>query len=317
MIRSAIEKYPSFRHIVMVIKTFLAHRNLGDTFTGGVGSYLLSCLVLGFLQHHSITTQSRMTELTSLGHLLFDFFNFYAREFRVDRDGLSVRRGGSKFQKSTRNFEFNRSSMTNRRSLSSSDALCVESPLEPELDIGNKVFQWKVVRSAFMQARQSLVDEVQKYNPDDAMKSFLAPALINPIHPMFVRFDNSDSSVPDCPLTGQEFDFKQPSKPVPPSPYSDDEIVIEESEAAEEEEDNYAKRRRHSDEPRRYDNFKDSRERSHSNHHHVNQNQQQHHHQRRSYDGQERYQNNYRGREEYRDNSGGNRFYTKRHRDQY
>ena len=252
VIRNAIEVYPQFRPLTLLIKCFLAQRSLADTFTGGIGSYLLSCLVLGFLQQHQITTQPRMNELTSLGHLLFDFFNFYAKDFRVDRDGLSVRRGGSRFLKSTRQFEFTRASVTNRRSLPPSDSLCVESPLEPELDIGNKVFQWKVIRSALMQARQVMVDEIQKYDPMNAMKSFLAPALVSPVNPLFVRWTGeNDKETPACPLSipGVDVVFRGRSESLPPSPYSDSQIDLD---TVEDEEPVYEdkRQRRYSDDPR-------------------------------------------------------------------
>jgi DNA polymerase sigma len=228
IIRNAIEKYPQFRPLVLLIKCFLYQRNLADTFTGGVGSYLLSCLVLAFLQQHAVSNQPRTAELTSMGHLLFDFFSFYAREFRGDREGLSVRRGGSRFLP---NAAFN------RRSLPTGDALCVESPLEPDLDIGNKVFQWRVVKSAFMQARQVLVDEIQTYDPMSGLKSLLAPNLIDSAHAMFERTVDADV-IPACPLSSRSLTFRIRSDSLPPTPYSDDEIDIE-AEAVH-------KRRRHS-----------------------------------------------------------------------
>lgn len=238
ILRNAIEKYPQFRPLVLLIKCFLYQRNLADTFTGGVGSYLLSCLVLAFLQQHGITFQSRTAELTSLGHLLFDFFDFYARLFRGDREGLSVRRGGARFPKSSRHFDLPTVAYTSRRSLPTSDALCVESPLEPDLDIGNKVFQWKMVKSAFMQARQVLIDEAQSYDALNGMKSLIASNLVDASHAMFER-SFEDLPTPACPLSAQALSFRGRSDSVPPSPYSDEEIDLDAQEAA--------KRRRHSE----------------------------------------------------------------------
>ena len=229
IIRNGVDQFPAFRPLMLILKSFLAHRNLADTFTGGIGSYLLSCLVIAFLQQHPVSGQARMAELTSLGHLLFDFFNFFAREFRVDRDGLSVRRGGSKFAKSSREFDNGGRPAFGRRSLSSVDALCVESPLQPELDIGNKVFQWKVIRSTFMQTRQVMIDEIQKYNPENSMRSFLAPALLDPCHPTFQRFTESmgEDKVP-CPLANvPDMQFVVQSLAAPPSPYSEEEIDLD------------------------------------------------------------------------------------------
>ena len=251
IIRNAISAYPQFRPLVLLIKCFLYQRNLADTFTGGVGSYLLSCLVLGFLQNHAVSNPvSRMSELTSLGHLLFDFFSFYAKELRAEREGLSLIRGGSRFLKTSRRFDPSTSSLTNRRALPFGEALCVESPLEPWLDIGNKVFQWKVIKSAFMQARQMLVDEIQNFDPDNAMKSLLAPAMVFPSHPMFSRW-TSEGSAQNCPLSSlsKVLEFSERLHATPPSPYSEQEVEIHDSEDDHDRHD--SRKRRHSDEPPR------------------------------------------------------------------
>ena len=279
VLRNAVEVYSAFRPLVMLIKCFLYQRNLADTFTGGIGSYLLSIMVLAFLQQHQLTEQPRLNELTSLGHLLFDFFNFYAREFRVDREGLSVRRGGSRFPKSSRGFTSN---LMNRRSLPSSESLCIESPLEPQTDIGNKVFQWKMVRSSFMQARQFLVDSIQTYNPDNSMESYISPILINHSHQMFDR--SISEEILDCPLRMTDLTFQPRSDSVPPSPYSEHEIVLDVSEddhAVEEissGDSGNGKRRRFSDE--RHHRGRDFGRRD-SSHHHHHRRAHSHHHRHR------------------------------------
>ena len=291
VLRNALEIYPAFRPLIMLIKCFLYQRNLADTFTGGIGSYLLSVMVLAFFQQHQLTSQPRLNELTSLGHLLFDFFNFYARDFRTDREGLSVRRGGSRFPKSSRPF---RSNLINRRSLSTSESLCIESPLEPEIDIGNKVFQWKTVRSSFMQARQYLVDSVQTYDPANAKESFISPALVSHCHPMFDR--SISEEILDCPLKFSDLVFQPMADSVPPSPYSEHEIVLDASSNSEDDDqsvsverisssvsssDNNYKRRRHSSDDSRQHYRRHS---SHQyNHRHNGHHQNDHHHRRRAH----------------------------------
>ena len=49
--RAAARQFPQFRILVLVLKRFLNTRGLHDTFTGGVGSFLLQLLVISALQH--------------------------------------------------------------------------------------------------------------------------------------------------------------------------------------------------------------------------------------------------------------------------
>ena len=41
--------YPEFKYLVFVFKCMLKIRNLGETYTGGIGSFLLFCMILFYL----------------------------------------------------------------------------------------------------------------------------------------------------------------------------------------------------------------------------------------------------------------------------
>ena len=172
----AVNRFPQFKPLVLFLKSFVLQRSLHDTYFGGVGSYLLSCMVLGFLQQHRA-----LQDGLSLGHLLFDFFSYFGREFNSSRDGLSVLGRGSTFDKLDHDFE-----STGPRRVSMGESLCVESPLEPHLDIGNKCFQWKVVKQAFLQGRLEMIHQVQHFDKKSD-KSMLSPGLVNGSHELFKR----------------------------------------------------------------------------------------------------------------------------------
>jgi len=177
----AINRYPQFKPLVLFLKCFILQRSLHDTYFGGVGSYLLSCMVLAFLQQHR-TLQDGL----SLGHLLFDFFSFYGREFNSSRDGLSVVGRGEKFNKFDTTFD-----STGPRRVALADALCIESPLETNLDIGNKCFQWKVVKQAFLQGRLDMMYNVQNFE-ERTSASLIAPGLLNGSFDIFRRIGSHD-----------------------------------------------------------------------------------------------------------------------------
>lgn len=63
--------------LILLIKLFLQSRSLGDTYFGGVGSYLLYCMVLSFLQLHNSSTNNTFDDKNSLATLFMDFFYYW------------------------------------------------------------------------------------------------------------------------------------------------------------------------------------------------------------------------------------------------
>jgi non-canonical poly(A) RNA polymerase PAPD5/7 len=45
-----VREYPPMRHLTMVLKVFLAQRRMNDTYSGGIGSFLLCGMIVSFLQ---------------------------------------------------------------------------------------------------------------------------------------------------------------------------------------------------------------------------------------------------------------------------
>lgn len=143
-----IKLYPWLRPLVMLLKLYLQQRNLNETFRGGVGSYLLFCLVLSFLQQHRLCHSEAFRDRANLGHLLFDFFQLYGRDFNYESTGISVNGGGCYFMK-TRYDWFNRERPW---------LLSMESPLATELDIGKSSYEIRTVRNAFRQSFLNLAE---------------------------------------------------------------------------------------------------------------------------------------------------------------
>jgi len=49
-IQKGLEYYPELKHLMMILKLFLKQRDLNETYTGGIGSFLLFCMILTFLR---------------------------------------------------------------------------------------------------------------------------------------------------------------------------------------------------------------------------------------------------------------------------
>mmetsp|Transcript_112726 Transcript_112726/g.318587 ORF Transcript_112726/g.318587 Transcript_112726/m.318587 type:complete len:815 (-) Transcript_112726:126-2570(-) len=171
-IREQIELFPALVPLVLFIKLYLLQRGLSDTYTGGMGSFLLVVVVLSFLQRHPSARDTQIHAKTTLGMLALDFFRHYGQEFKYGNQGISVLKGGSLFSRDSRGW-----TGTDRNGR---PTLCVESPLEPTVDIGAKCFKIGVVRAAFNHGYHVLGAFFVARTPPG--HSLLCPALLNPSH---------------------------------------------------------------------------------------------------------------------------------------
>lgn len=89
---------------------------MNDTYTGGIGSFLLSCMILSFLQQkQKISFYSDFYPSWNLGALLLEFFNLYGTSFNYYMTGISVREDGSYFPKFTFNNDSYTSALSKRK----------------------------------------------------------------------------------------------------------------------------------------------------------------------------------------------------------
>lgn len=174
-IRSKVKEYPQMKPLLLFLKYFLLQRGLHETYTGGMGSYLLCNVVLHFLQRHPSLKNGRFYAGTSLGHLLFDFLKYYGQEFNYTSHGISVLEGGSVFPKTERFPEKNKRS-------TGGPVLCLESPLSTSMDLGGACFRMPVLRNLFHHAFHCICHlMVTRSAPEVSM---LCPLLIDPAHPV-------------------------------------------------------------------------------------------------------------------------------------
>lgn len=74
-------------------------RGLNEVFSGGLGSYGLTALIVSFLQLHPWIQGGHIVEMENLNVLLLEFFDLYGRRFNYDDVGISLLDGGSYFKK--------------------------------------------------------------------------------------------------------------------------------------------------------------------------------------------------------------------------
>ena len=104
LIQRYIREYPPLRPLIFVLKLFLSQRKLNDTYKGGIGSFVLSVMIVSFLQQRQkILSYQQISQASwNLGSLLMEFFRLYGISFDYEEVGISISQGGSYFQKRKR-----------------------------------------------------------------------------------------------------------------------------------------------------------------------------------------------------------------------
>ena len=136
IVEEAYELYPEMKYLIVVLKVMLRQRDLHETYHGGVGSFLLFCLVLTFLREIrkdfiALGKKEEMQELL-LSDLLLLFFEFYGINFDVNSKAILIANGGAIVDK-----------------VEKDNSLSVISPQDANHDIGGPSFRIKDVFGLF------------------------------------------------------------------------------------------------------------------------------------------------------------------------
>ncbi|CAI5747233.1 unnamed protein product [Peronospora destructor] len=170
LVKHYMRVYPSFRPLTLVLKCFMAQRGLNETYSGGIGSFLLQMMVVSFLQHHgrALGAEHDDPKFNNLGLLLVGFFTLYGRDFNYTELGISVRNGGSYFFKEDRHW-----CDAGRPFL-----IAMENPNEPSLDIGKNSYEMRTVKRSFDYARQVLQNEMHRHGHFSAFPGSILGTII-------------------------------------------------------------------------------------------------------------------------------------------
>lgn len=166
--------FPSLEPVYLVLKMFLKHKELNEVYrTGGLNSFTLFVMLLMHLQtnggrRRGSPVYSHWDELSNVGLVLIDFFDFYGRRLNVREDGISCRDGGYIFKKAAWGF------LNARRP----NLLAIEHPQIPGVDIGKNSFNFENIRLAFRQAH-GLLSRVYHYR--DPVLSQLIPVVLEAV----------------------------------------------------------------------------------------------------------------------------------------
>ncbi|KAI0647467.1 hypothetical protein C8Q79DRAFT_907770 [Trametes meyenii] len=137
MVKQFLEELPALRSLVLIIKSFLSQRSMNEVFTGGLGSYSIVCLAISFLQMHPKVRRGEIDPSKNLGVLVMEFFELYGWYFNYQEVGISIRDGGSYFNKAQRGWcDFGQQRL-----------LSIEDPGDPTNDISRGSYNITKVRT--------------------------------------------------------------------------------------------------------------------------------------------------------------------------
>lgn len=145
IMKALIDLLPSVKPLTLVLKQFLLMRQLNEVFTGGLGSYSVTLLIVSFLQMHPLVQAKQIKPEENYGVLLLEFLELYGKNFAYETVGISLRNGGFYFDKLQRGW------CASERLL-----LCVEDPQNDTNDVAKSSYALSNVRHAFEHAFNTL-----------------------------------------------------------------------------------------------------------------------------------------------------------------
>ncbi|CAD8121232.1 unnamed protein product [Paramecium sonneborni] len=166
-LEKAFEIYPELKILLMTLKCMLRQRDLNETYSGGVGSFLLFQMILTFLREYRKdffqNNQQDQIKNVTLGEYMIKFLEFYSD---VQRKRIAGQ-GGNIDNKSTQD-----------------DRFSFISPQHPDHDIGHNSYKIQELFKIFQNRHDFLTnynfkpgESVLRYliNPTDQKFSFLKP----------------------------------------------------------------------------------------------------------------------------------------------
>ncbi|KAK9479805.1 hypothetical protein V1514DRAFT_277761 [Lipomyces japonicus] len=144
-----LDSTPGLKELVLVVKYFLAKRDLNSVPDGGLGGFAVICMAYSFLQMHPKVASNEIKAKDNLGVLLIQFFELYGKNFNYDAVGISVNDKGSYFDK-------NRDKLLQSRSKYS---LVIRDPNDATNNISRSTYNLRNIRRAFSGAYDLLTTQ--------------------------------------------------------------------------------------------------------------------------------------------------------------
>lgn len=165
-----LQVYPAMRPLVIILKYYLHCRQLNETYTGGIGSFVLQMLVLNYLQlHPQFHINHKMNRNNmNLGILLMSFLELYGRIFNYYTVGIYPA------SKTSANGVYYNKYQLDRYNSDRPYLLSIENPLDSTHDISANSYQILKIRRTFYYAYMRLLHELQNNSYHSMLSTILS-----------------------------------------------------------------------------------------------------------------------------------------------
>ena len=179
-IKARAKMYPSLRPLTLLIKYFLSQRDLNETFSGGIGSFLCTLTVMSVIQSAAASAPIDKHP-QDLGTLLLKYLQLFGKALNYSEVVVRVKEPGGFTTKREKGWD-----LPGKRHF-----LSVENPLEPERDVATGAFAIGRVRRAFQNAYDTLCgalnQAIEGSRSDDHNLSLLG-SIIQPDEMLALRY---------------------------------------------------------------------------------------------------------------------------------
>jgi non-canonical poly(A) RNA polymerase PAPD5/7 len=168
---TALEHYPEIKYLFLILKIFLRQRKMHNSYTGGIGSFLLFCMLLHFLRDHKARVVRDMgtyaVQNLTLSHLLLQFLLYYGVVFNYADLEIDMTKSPNIQKKKDRNNSFS-----------------LVSPQDPTQNLGYACFKFYEIFRIFKN-RYNYITNLEHQRGDSMLVH-----LINPLKGIFDRMES-------------------------------------------------------------------------------------------------------------------------------
>lgn len=157
LVKAMCKKYGAFLPLALFLKFYHHTRSLNETYSGGIGSFMLSCMLASLFQSHESRSNSKFNKglfaECSTGSWLMEFFHYYGYDFNYSKVVISVAFPEGFQSKTTSQFRCHRQPYL----------VSIINPFERTKDIGRNAFMVIWARQAYRTSYKDLLVAADAY----------------------------------------------------------------------------------------------------------------------------------------------------------